>query len=165
MRTSAPSLLECEKKNQICHARIPKVIRIVIPDVFFSLSLCPICPPSFRLHDPAGLHRAAAAPISALAPAERPAQAGAPPTAGPQQRHARPPPQLGQRQHAQLALRLHPRGPVCRRQHSPGGPLPGEQPTGGRHLEGLNLDGARAQLVSVGGGGNERCMCEACSSR
>lgn len=55
----------------------------------------PIPCPSFslRLHDPAGLHRAFAAPVAAFASAVTPAEAGVPPPAGAGQRHARSPAQ------------------------------------------------------------------------
>lgn len=87
---------------------------------------------SVRLHDPTGLHRATAAPVSALSSAGPPAEVGVPPPAGPGQRHPRTPPQPDHRQHPQLPLRPHPHQRLDQHQRSPSGPLPGEHPTGVR---------------------------------
>lgn len=94
-----------------------------------------LSPPAFpfRLHDPAGLHRATAAPVSALYSARRPAEAGVPLPAGPGQWHSGPFAQPDHRQHAQLALRPHPQQCLHQHQRSPSGPLPGEHPTGVTH--------------------------------
>ena len=85
---------------------------------------------SLRLHDPAGLHRATAAPVSALSSAGPQAEARVPPPAGSRQWHTRSPAQPDHRQHTQLPLRPHPRQRLL--QHSPSGPLPGEHATGVR---------------------------------
>uniref|UniRef100_A0A671Z193 Chloride voltage-gated channel 2 n=1 Tax=Sparus aurata TaxID=8175 RepID=A0A671Z193_SPAAU len=85
---------------------------------------------SLRLHDPAGLHRATAAPVSALSSAGPQAEARVPPPAGSRQWHPRSPAQPDHRQHTQLPLRPHPRQRLL--QHSPSGPLPGEHATGVR---------------------------------
>uniref|UniRef100_A0A8C6LTZ8 Chloride voltage-gated channel 2 n=1 Tax=Nothobranchius furzeri TaxID=105023 RepID=A0A8C6LTZ8_NOTFU len=85
-----------------------------------------------KLHDPAGLHRAPAAPVPSLPSAEPSAEARVPPPAGPGDRHPRSSAQPDVRQLPQLSL--HPHSPQCIHQHqrSPRGSLPGEHPTGVR---------------------------------
>lgn len=87
---------------------------------------------SLRLHDPAGLHRATAAPVPPVSSAEPPAEARVPSSAGPGQRCSRSPAQSDLWQHPQLPLR--PRSPQLSHQHqcSPSCPLPGEHPAGVR---------------------------------
>lgn len=111
----------------ICHFYL-----IPLLNKFSVTSVRPFLPPSFRLHDPAGLHRAPAAPVAARASAGPPAEAGVPPPAGPRQRHPQSPAQPDHRQHAQLPLLPHQHQRLVQHQRSPSGPLPGEHPTGVR---------------------------------